>query len=362
MKLKKVTLINFRNYKKTVFMPDEGVTILTGENAQGKTNLLEAIYLCCTGRSHRTGKDVELIRFDQPFARVKIEGHKETGTVEIDYIFQRNGKKGIRINGTGITKLSGLLGKMNAVMFSPEDLLLIKHGPAMRRRFMDMGLSQINPSYFFALNEYARALIQRNKLLKKQDPADSALEIWEEQLSQHGNIIMNLRHRFLNDMQETAKEVYQTLSGGREALSLSYLPNTLNIFDALRLSRAQDVKRGMTGVGPHRDDFLSTVNEKDARMYASQGQQRSIALSLKLAQLKMMENITGEMPVLLLDDVLSELDNERQAALFKTIIGAQTIITCTNACPIIEGAKSYRIENGGLIEGVKMKKTVRPKK
>ncbi|MHB1315103.1 MAG: DNA replication/repair protein RecF [Christensenellales bacterium] len=362
MKLKRLTVINFRNYKKAVFVPGDKITILAGENAQGKTNLLEAAYLCCTARSHRTNKDADLIRFEEPFARVKLEGEKSTGSIEIDYIIQRNGKKGIRINGKSIAKLSSLMGLMNAVMFSPEDLLLLKQGPALRRRFMDMGLSQINPSYFFALNEYNRALLQRNQLIKKQDNAINTLDIWEEQLAQHGNIIMELRRKFIDRLEESAKGIYKNLSSGKERLHLSYQPNTTDILETLHNTRAQDMKRGITSAGPHRDDLACWVNEKDARVYASQGQQRSIALSLKLAQLKIMEETTGETPILLLDDVLSELDTSRQAAMFETISGAQTIITCTNAQQLTGGAKCFKIENGSLIEGDAPANLRQPKK
>ena len=287
-------LINFRNYKKAVFEPGDGITILMGENAQGKTNLLEAAYLCCTARSHRTNKDTDMIRYEESFARVKLEGEKDTGSIEIDYIIQRNGRKGIRINGKSIAKLSNLMGQMNAVMFSPEDLLLLKHGPSLRRRFLDMGLSQMEPSYFFALNEYNRALLQRNKLLKMQDNALQTMGIWEEQLALHGNRIMEYRNQFISQLNETAHAVYSTLSGGKEKIQISYEPNTNNILEALHASRQQDIKRGTTCAGTHRDDFICLINEKDAKVFASQGQQRSMALALKLSQLKIMEKTTNE--------------------------------------------------------------------
>ncbi len=334
MKIKSIELQNFRNYDFVRLEPEEGTTVLYGRNAQGKTNLLEAVYVGATSKSPRTSKDKDLIRFGEEEAHLRMVVCRDGLDTRIDMHFRRNKSKGIAINGVPVRRATELFGIASVVLFSPEDLSIIKEGPAERRRFMDAELCQLDRIYLSDLSKYQRALDQRNKLLKEitEDPKkEDTLDVWDAQLVQYGSRVIRRRRQFLLEIKETVEELHRTLTGGAEEIRISYEPNTEDAFfeDALFAARGKDIRMGQTSCGPHRDDIRFAANGIDIRQYGSQGQQRTCALSLKLSEISIIEKARGEKPVLLLDDVLSELDSDRQRFLLSGIRDTQTIITCT---------------------------------
>lgn len=349
MHIRRLRLVNFRNYEAAELLPASGVTVLYGENAQGKTNLIEAIHLCCLGRSHRTSRDAELIRFAQSMAQVSVEVQKRSGphdvTIRINSMEKR--KKQVKVNGSPVQRIGELMGHVNAVLFSPEDLRLVKDGPDGRRRFMDMEISQMQPTYFYALQRYTRALSQRNELLRalflKRDASlMETLFAWDEMLAEQGGIIAQRRMAYLDMLSAYAQEIHGAISGEREKLSLAYVGRAHDAGDIASLLRAaqrEDMQRRTTSVGPHRDDIRILLNGRDARCYASQGQQRTAALSIKLAEIEVLRAETGESPILLLDDVMSELDIGRRNMMGKRTMDVQTLITCTHLSDL--GGASY---------------------
>jgi DNA replication and repair protein RecF len=363
MRINGIRLINYRNYSQLDLDPAEDVNVLVGENAQGKTNLLEAVFLCAFGRSHRLSRDAELIKHGEDAGYVGLDVEGRSGSRKIEVRLPRGETKKILLDKSPIARSGELLGVLNAVMFSPEDLSLVKDGPAMRRRFMDMELSQLDPSYYYRLQQYNLALRQRNALLKDgpKPSQPGLLAMWDEQLSCLGESVINSRNAFIKELSEDARELHHTISGGREELRVYYEPDIKSvpgislrdtIAEALIRSAPEDIKRGFTSAGPHRDDIGIDVNGTDGRIFASQGQQRTAALSLKLSGLEIMKRHKNEPPVLLLDDVLSELDDERQKMLIKSIMGAQVLLTCTslaglkNAGPL--KMRVYECRNGAL--------------
>ena len=361
MKIKKLSLFQFRNYERAEFAPCPGVTVLYGANAQGKTNLLEALVLCCLGRSHRTNKDLDLIRFGQAMARVRAvyEGNEGAQEILVCLSASEGKKKEVRLNQTPMKRIGELMGHINVVLFSPEDLRLIKDGPESRRRFLDMEISQQQPAYFYALQRYQRALTQRNELLKKiADSASGALfstlAEWDALLAAAGGEIISRRKAFIGRLSEAAKEAHFSLSGGKEELTLRYAAkaqDALELENFLRASRKEDMRRMTTTVGPHRDDLTVLINGRDARLFGSQGQQRTAALSLKLSEIEVMRRDLQRSPILLLDDVMSELDVSRRNMLLSSIGGVQTVITCTDVSDL-GGASyeaAYRVEDGALL-------------
>ncbi len=360
MVISRLRLASFRNYESAELSPAEGITVLHGLNAQGKTNLIEAIHLCCLGRSHRTGKDAELVRWGQSAALVQVKAKRSDGVHEVSVriALEEQRKKQIKINGSPVERIGELMGHVNAVLFSPEDLRLVKDGPEGRRRFLDMEISQLQPAYFYALQRYARALKQRNGLLRQLlcgagGEGFSSLQEWDALLSEAGAQIIGRRVKYLERLAEAARETHGALSGGRETLSLAYVGGAREegeLSALLKASRQEDLRRGTTTVGPHRDDYRLMINGRDARSFASQGQQRTAALSLKLAEIEVMRREIGEWPVLLLDDVMSGLDVERRRMLLTRIESVQTLITCTHPSDL-GGAKyqaAYRVEGGRL--------------
>lgn len=334
MIIKSLELENFRNYGELSITFDSGTNILYGDNAQGKTNILEAIYLSATTKSHKGSKDKELINFDAQEAHIRTYVMKDGLENRVDMHLRKNKTKGIAINGQKIKKAADLLGLLNVVFFSPEDLSIIKNGPSERRRFVDMELCQLDSFYLYNLNNYNKIVNQRNKLLKDlsfNPNLRDTLFIWDSQLVSYGSKIIERRAAFVKQLNEIIYDIHVRLSGGKETLKVVYEPDIalLELESGLKNSQEKDIKLKQTTVGPHRDDFSFLVDEIDIRKFGSQGQQRTAALSMKLSEIELVKKITKDTPLLLLDDVLSELDSSRQNYLLNSIGDIQTIITCT---------------------------------
>lgn len=334
MNIRSIELKNFRNYENLEISFDEGTNILFGDNAQGKTNILEAAYMSGTTKSHKGSRDKEMIRFGEEEAHLKtvvVRGGRE---YQIDMHLKKNRAKGIAIDKVPIKKASELFGILNIVFFSPEDLNIIKNGPAERRRFLDSELCQLDRIYLSDLTNYNKILAQRNKLLKDmiyRPSLSDTLPVWDMQLIETGKKIIRRRKQFVDELREIVSDIHYRISGGKEELFLKYEPNIDDIFFEDELSRAKekDKKLCQTSVGPHRDDLLFSIGGVDIRKYGSQGQQRTSALSLKLSEIELVKQSISDTPILLLDDVLSELDSNRQNYLLNNISDTQTIITCT---------------------------------
>ena len=334
MIIESIELKNYRNYDKLHMDFSHGTNILYGDNAQGKTNILEAIYVCATTKSHRGSKDKEIIQFDRDESHIKLNVRKRDVPYRIDMHLKKNRAKGVAVNGVPIKKASELFGIVNVVFFSPEYLNLIKNGPAERRRFIDLELCQLNKLYVHSLVQYNKIVTQRNKLLKDimfRPDYEETLDIWDMQLVQYGREVIRCREAFVGQLNDLIGGIHRQLSGEKESLHISYEPNvTVDMFeDTLRKSRPSDLKQRTTLTGPHRDDLSFIINDIDIRRFGSQGQQRTAALSLKLAEIELVKKIVNDYPILLLDDVLSELDGSRQNHLLSGINHIQTMITCT---------------------------------
>jgi len=342
MELTHLSLRGYRNLEPLDLDFPSGITVLWGRNAQGKTNLLESVYLCCLGRSHRPLREQNLIREGETQAFVGARVRQRDGIHTVEIALSAPHKKAIRVNGTAIRRMSELMGHTTAVIFSPEDLQLIREGPSARRRFMDTTLSQIYPSYCLNLQQYHKALASRNDLLRTaahQPEQKEMLFVWDEQLADLGSRLVLARRDFLENLACMAGDIHSSVSDGHEKFLLEYNPDITgedgqdirqNLLSALERSRERDLRLQSTQAGPHRDDMEVLLNGSSARNQASQGQVRTCAISIKLAQMHWMKQATGEMPILLLDDVYSELDRSRRELLQKTISGAQTILTCTD--------------------------------
>ena len=359
MYIKKLLLNNFRNYENLNIQFDHGTNILYGDNAQGKTNILEAAFMSGTTKSHKGSKDKEVIRFDCDESHIRTIVEKNDKEYQIDMHLRSRGSKGVAINKIPIKKASELFGILNIVFFSPEDLNIIKNGPAERRRFLDSELCQLDKLYLSDLTKYNKILNQRNKLLKDINYRHDLIEtlpIWNSQLIETGKNIIKRRKIFIEELNEIIGEIHSNISGGKENLILRYEPNIDEIFfeDELLKAKQKDLKLCQTTVGPHRDDMLFSVNEIDIRKYGSQGQQRTSALSLKLAEIEIVKKSIHNTPVLLLDDVLSELDSNRQNYLLNSITDIQTIITCTGLEEFVKNRfhinKVFHVVNGKIYE------------
>ena len=343
MYIKSLELKNYRNYNDLSIEFEKGTNILYGNNAQGKTNVLEAIYVASTTKSHRGSKDREIINFDKDEAHIKITVMKKDVPVRIDIHLKKNKSKGIAINGIPIKKASELFGILNVVFFSPEDLNIIKNGPAERRRFVDLELCQLDKIYVHNLVNYNKILNNRNKLLRDlgfcyDKELLATLDIWDMQLADYGAKIITRRNQFIEEINEIIYGIHRNITNGKEELVIKYELNITgnNIYDELVRTRDKDLKLKTTSVGPHRDD-ISFLNKKiDIRKYGSQGQQRTAALSLKLSEIELVKSIIKDTPVLLLDDVLSELDSNRQRHLLGNLNNVQTLITCTGLDEFVE--------------------------
>lgn len=355
MVIKSIELADYRNYEALSLTFDRGVNILYGDNAQGKTNVLEAVYLAATTKSHRGSKDKEIIRFEKEEAHIRTRLEKDGVETRVDMHLRRTGTKGIAIDGQKLKKAAQLLGLCNVVFFSPEDLAIIKNGPSERRRFVDMELCQLDNMYLHNLNNYNKIVNQRNRLLKDMylSPGlKETLSVWDMQLTAYGGKLIERRKLFVDQLNDIIKGIHKLLSGDREELKLRYEPDTLpeDFEKKLAMCMDRDMKMKMTSAGPHRDDFTFLINGMDARKFGSQGQQRTAALSLKLAEIELVKKITGDTPVLLLDDVLSELDSARQQLLLNSINNIQTIITCTGLEEFVSNRfqidRIYRVAEG----------------
>lgn len=334
MIIKSLELENFRNYGTLSIDFDSGTNILYGDNAQGKTNILEAIFLSATTKSHKGSKDRDIINFDAQEAHIRTYVIKDGLENRVDMHLRKNKSKGIAINGQKIKKAADLLGLLNVVFFSPEDLSIIKNGPADRRRFVDLELCQLDSVYLHDLNNYNKIINQRNKLLKElyfNPELKDTLSIWDTQLVAFGSKVIERRSVFVDQLNEILYEIHLKLSGGKEKLKIVYEPDVLSDYfeKKLEISQEKDIKFKQTSIGPHRDDFSFMADDIDIRRFGSLGQQRTAALSLKLAELELVKKVTKDVPLLLLDDVLSELDSSRQNYLLNSIGDIQTIITCT---------------------------------
>lgn len=334
MVIESIKLVNFRNYENLELSIDPGTNIFHGENAQGKTNILESVYLAGTTKSHKGSKDREMIRFGEEEAHIRLYLNRDGSRYKIDMHLKKNKPKGIAINGIPIRKASELLGLGNFVFFSPEDLNIIKSGPGERRRFVDLELCQLSKVYLFHLSNYNKILNQRNKLLKEigfRPEYMDTLDIWDSQMVQYGQKVIEEREDFVRRLNEIIGGIHRRLSGGREELFIRYEKNVEPQDFARRLleNQEKDLKFKTTQAGPHRDDLCFLIHGVDIRKFGSQGQQRTAALSLKLSEIELVKQEIKDTPVLLLDDVLSELDSNRQKYLLDGIHDIQTLITCT---------------------------------
>lgn len=352
-----IRLNKFRNYTLLELKFDKGTNIFYGDNAQGKTNILESIYLCGTTKSHRGSKDREIIQFQEEESHISMRLEKKESLIKVDMHLKKNKPKGIAINGIPIHKASELLGIANFVFFSPEDLNIIKNGPSVRRHFLDMELSQLSEMYLSDLSNYNRVITQRNSLLKfyyDRPDISQTLDIWDVQLAGYGKRIIRERKKFVEELNEIITDIHKRLTGNKELLTVRYEENvTAELFEeTLKRNREKDIKMKMSHTGPHRDDICFEVNHVDIRKYGSQGQQRTAALSLKLAEIELVKKETGDTPILLLDDVLSELDSSRQKYLLDNIHDIQTFITCTGLDDFVQNRfhinKMFHVVDGNV--------------
>ena len=355
MIIKSIDLQNFRNYELQSIEFDEKTNILYGDNAQGKTNVLEAIFVAGTTKSHKGCKDYETISFEKDEAHIKAIMCRNNIDYRIDMHIKKNKNKGIAVNGVPIKKAVELYGIVNIIFFSPEDLNIIKSGPSSRRKFMDMELCQLDKIYVSNLLNYNKTVEQRNRLLKDlsfNPGLDDTLDVWDSQLVRYGCEIIEKRFDFVRKLNKIVENIHSRLTGGKERLVISYEPSVSpkDFENMLKSTRERDIRMKMTCTGPHRDDICFLSENIDIRKYGSQGQQRTTALSLKLAEIELVKQSVGDTPILLLDDVLSELDSSRQNYLLNSIKNVQTIITCTGLDEFINNRfdinRIFKVTNG----------------
>ncbi len=350
MYIKTIKLQNFRNYKNQEITLSPKINIFYGDNAQGKTNILEAIFLCAFGKSFRTSKEKELILLEENYLQTEINYQKSDreGKIKISLA----NKKQIEVNGVKIKKLSELLGNLNIVVFTPDDIQILKSGPAERRRFLDMMIGQLRPNYVHALNNYKNTIEQRNNYLrqiKEENKPEEMLEIWDEKLAEYAEIICRYRIDFMEKLKNKIKEIHEQITN--EDIKLEYVTECEKkeiYLELLKQRRKLDIIKGYTTKGIHRDDFKVFINEKEIGIYGSQGQHRTAILSLKLAELYVIYDEIGEYPILLLDDFMSELDEKRRTSFLENIKDTQVIITCTDKMQIKNGQVFY-VKSGEVV-------------
>ncbi|KMT21738.1 DNA replication/repair protein RecF [Clostridium cylindrosporum] len=368
MYVKNLQVKNYRNYDNININLSKSLNIFLGENAQGKTNLAEAIYFLSSLKSHRTSKNKDIIAWNKDDTYIKAVVSRLYGEDVLEILISSKEKNYIKVNGVKATKASEVLGRLNVVMFSPEDLKLVKEGPVLRRKFLDFELSQIRPKYHYLINRYNKILNQRNNLLKSlQFSRDmiSTLDVFTDQLIEAACDIMIMRRDFLIKISEISKLIHNKITSGTEELEIEYICDVkdfqskedikTSLEKKLKDKRKSEIKKGYTLAGPHRDDIMIKINGIDVRSFGSQGQQRSAALSLKLSEIDIINSITGEYPVLILDDVLSELDENRQRYLIDNLNHVQTILTCTSGSDVdmfsSEDKNVFFVSNGNLSIG-----------
>lgn len=354
MVIKSLELENFRNYETLLINFDSGTNILYGDNAQGKTNILEAIFFAIIGKSFKTSKDKEVILWEQERGLIKGEFERKYRDVTIEIVFDSKLKKQVSVDGILLKRIGELLGHANAVFFSPDELKLIKESPEERRRFMNIDISQTNKRYFYLLGRYDKILANRNKLLKTSKDLQTlkqTIDIWDRALCEVSEKIAFERAKFIEELAPLAEKAHAYISGGNEKLEVSYSGYKEDyqkfMLSSLQKNLNKDFKLGYTSLGVHRDDIDIYLNGVEVKSFGSQGQQRTVALSLKLAELEIIKNRIGEYPILLLDDVFSELDESRRKKLLKFTSKTQTIITCTEFNEA--DAKIFNIKNGKVV-------------
>ena len=358
MYIEKIILNHFRNYDEQVIKLNPHINVFYGNNAQGKTNILESIFLCGFGKSFRTSKEKEMIGLGKEYTQVEMQYQKSDRSGKIKVILAN--KKQIEVNGVKIKKLSELVGNLNLVIFTPDDIQILKNGPAERRRFLDMMIGQLRPNYVYTLNLYLKTLEQRNNYLrqiKEENKSEEMLEIWDEKLAEYAVTIWKYRNEFIEKLKQKIKVIHLQITNEKEELKIEYLSdckNKENYLELLKQRRKLDIIKGFTTKGIHRDDFQTLINEKEVGIYGSQGQHRTSILTLKLAELYVIYDEIGEYPILLLDDFMSELDENRRKSLLKYIKDTQVIITCTDKMELkdIDLEKEYdyyQVQSGKIL-------------
>ncbi len=355
MYIEKIKLNNFRNYKELELNLNKNINIIYGNNAQGKTNILESIFLCSFGKSFRTNKEKEMIKFDEKECLVEVFYKKKDreGKIKIEI----GNKKQISLNGVKLKKLSELLGNLNIVIFNPDDINILKNGPAGRRRFLDIAIGQLRPNYVYNLNMYLKTIEQRNNYLrqiKEENKSIEMLEIWDEKLAEYGEKIYIYRNEFINKISNKINEIHKNITEEKEKIKIEYLSNCNNkekYLELLKERRKLDIIKGFTTKGIHRDDFMIYINEKEVNTYGSQGQNRTAVLSLKLSELQVIYDEINEYPVLLLDDFMSELDEERRKNFLNNIKNTQIILTGTEKIELNNLIyNKFYVKEGKIIE------------
>ena len=360
MFIKRLQMLNYRNYNVLDISLGPHVNVFMGDNAQGKTNILEGIYYCAFARSHRTSKDRELINWNSNNALLSITVGRERLDKRIDISILKDGKKAIQVNKIKIKKIGELFGNFNVVMFSPEDLKIIKDSPGVRRKFIDMELCQLNPKYYYNLVQYNKVLNERNSILRNRNINKDILDVYDMQLVEFGYNIIIDRLEYIQKLNKYSAKIHSDITSGKEKIEFKYISTIKdlenikeNFYSLLEKNRSRDCERGITSIGPHRDDFTVLINDIDTKSYGSQGQQRTAVLTIKFSSLKIIKDLTGEHPVLLLDDVLSELDFSRKRYILSTIGDIQTIITCTGIEDLYEylddKSKVFKVKDGEIL-------------
>ena len=353
MYINKIKLNNFRNYDEQEIELEPNINIFYGDNAQGKTNIIESIFISSIGKSFRTNKENELIKFNKDFSSIYIEYEKSDrqGNIRINI----SNKKEIFINGVKIKKLSELLGKINTVIFTPDDINILKDGPQKRRRFLDIMIGQLRPNYVHILNMYNKTIEQRNNYLKQikiENKPEEMLEIWDEKLAEYGVKIYEYRNEFIEKIKNKINNIHKKITDEKEEIKIEYISdcsNKENYLNILKERKKLDIIKGFTTKGIHRDDFMIYINDELVNVYGSQGQNRTVILSLKISELQVIYDEIGEYPILLLDDFMSELDEKRRKNFLENIKNTQVIITCTDKLELDNiKYKIYNVQKGEI--------------
>lgn len=358
MYVKYLNLVNFRNYNNMTIELCDGTNVFQGDNAQGKTNILESLYYSSIGRSHRTKRDKELIGWNNQEAYIGTYIVKERLDKKINIKLFKDGKKAININSIKISKLQDLIGVLNVVMFSPEDLDIVKDSPSYRRRFLDIELCKLDKKYYYCLSSYKKVLNERNIILKKFSGNEDMIDIYDIRLAEFGSYIIKKRLDYIEKLNMFSKKIHNDITQGKEEIHFEYLMQLKDIenirealYQLIKINRKRDIEKKVTSVGPHRDDFSIFINGIDVKIFGSQGQQRTSILTIKFASVYIIKDLIGEYPLLLLDDVLSELDSKRQEYILKSINGIQTLITCTGISDIKRHLKNNNMKIFNVNQG-----------